>query len=164
MYVFPFMRLTLLINPCQEFAKATFPSPESTPEFFVFDNNCKLDAHQRAINDQHFKDTGKPVDVFHFKCKHKLTDHHCQLYCNPAAFPEMIMKDGKWRFNTSICEQTNVWFGGFISIVQDMEVTRYNFFLDEMIKRRNRYIVGQLEAKGRCPWTIPMNILFPDVD
>jgi hypothetical protein len=53
---------------------------------------------------------------------------------------------------------------GFISIVQDMEVTRYNFFLDERIKRRNRYIVGQLEAKGHCPWTIPMNILFPDAD
>jgi hypothetical protein len=34
---------------------------------------------------------------------------------------------------------------GFISIVQDMEVTQYNFFLD-------------------CPWTIPMNILFPDAD
>lgn len=47
----------------------------------------------------------------------------------------MIGKDGKWRFNTSICEETNVWFGGFISVVQDMEATRYNFFLDEMIKR-----------------------------
>ncbi|KAJ6455114.1 hypothetical protein C8R47DRAFT_1251149 [Mycena vitilis] len=105
------------------FAKATFPTPESTPEFFIFDNNCKLDAHQHAINDQHFKDTGKPVDVFHFKCKHKLTDLHCQLYCNPAAFPEMIGPDGKWRFNTSICEQTNVWFGGFIAIVRDMEAT-----------------------------------------
>lgn len=148
----------------QDFAKATFPSPESTPEFFVFDNNCKLDAHQRAINDQHFANTGKPVDVFHFTCKHKLTDHHCQLYCNPAAFPEMIGNDGKWRFNTSICEQTNVWFGGFISVVQDMEVTRYNFFLDEMIKRRNRYVVAQLKLKGHCPWTIPMDALFPSND
>ncbi|KAJ7164484.1 hypothetical protein C8R46DRAFT_901653 [Mycena filopes] len=150
------------ISSVNDFAKATFPSPESTPEFFVFDNNCKLDAHQRVNNDCHFENTGKPVDVFHFTSKHKLTDHHCQLYCNPAAFPEMIMKDGKWRFNTSICEQTNVWFGGFISNVQDMEVTRYNFYLDEMIKRRNRYVVGQLETKGHSPWTIPMAALFPD--
>ncbi|KAF7342791.1 hypothetical protein MSAN_01994700 [Mycena sanguinolenta] len=144
------------------FAKATFPTPESTPEFFIFDNNCKLDAHQRAIGDDHFNRTGKPVDVFHFKSKHKITDTHCQRYCNPAAFPEMIGQDGKWRFNTSICEQTNVWFGGYIAIVRDMEVTRYNFFLDEMIKRRNRYVVVELEAKGHSPWTIPLNAIFPD--
>ncbi|KAJ7672974.1 hypothetical protein DFH06DRAFT_979239 [Mycena polygramma] len=150
------------ISAVNDFAKATFPTPESTPEFFVFDNNCKLDLHQRAMKDEHFANTGKPVDVFHFTCKHKLTDHHCQLYCNPASFPEMIGEDGKLRFNTSICEQTNVWFGGFISIVQDMEVTRYNFYLDEMIKRRNRYVVAQLEAKGHCPWTIPMDVLFPN--
>ncbi|KAJ7106902.1 hypothetical protein C8R44DRAFT_637688, partial [Mycena epipterygia] len=149
------------VSAVNDFAKATFPPPESTPEYFVFDNNCKLDAHQRAMKDQHFAKTGMPVDVFHFTCKHKLTDHHCQLYCNPAAFPEMIKEDGKWRFNTSICEQTNVWFGGFISNVQDMEVTRYNFYLDDMIKRRNGYIVAQLELKGHCPWTIPMEALFP---
>ncbi|KAJ7028171.1 hypothetical protein C8F04DRAFT_1044296 [Mycena alexandri] len=144
------------------FAKATFPTPESTPEYFIFDNNCKLDAHQRAINDQHFKNTGKPVDVFHFNCKHKITDLHCQRYCNPASFPEMITPDGKWQFNTSICEQTNVWFGGYIAIVRDMEVTRYNFFLDEMIKHRNRYVVAELKAKGHSPWTIPTEAIFSD--
>ncbi|KAJ7185334.1 hypothetical protein C8R46DRAFT_981891 [Mycena filopes] len=144
------------------FAKATFPTPESTPEYFIFDNNCKLDAHQRAIHDDHFKNTGKPVDVFHFKCKHKITDLHCQRYCNPASFPEMITPDGKWRFNTSICEQTNVWFGAYIAIVRDMEVTRYNFFLDEMIKRRNRYVVAELRANGHSPWTIPTHAIFPD--
>ncbi|KAJ7670033.1 hypothetical protein DFH06DRAFT_1083660 [Mycena polygramma] len=150
------------VSAVNEFAKATFPSPESTPEFFVFDNNCKLDSHQRAAGDCHFENTGKPVDVFHFTCKHKLTDHHCQLYCNPAAFPELIDENGNWRFNTSICEQTNVWFGGYISLVRDMEVTRYNFFLDEMIKRRNRYVVAELERKGHSPWTIPMEALFPN--
>ncbi|KAJ7508142.1 hypothetical protein B0H11DRAFT_1704742 [Mycena galericulata] len=150
------------VSAVNTFAKATFPTPESTPEFFIFDNNCKLDAHQRANNDEHFKNTGKPVDVFHFKCKHKVTDLHCQRYCNPAAFREMIGPDGKWRFNTSICEQTNVWFGGYIAIVRDMEVTRYNFFLDEMIKRRNRYVIVELEAKGHRPWTIPLNTIFPD--
>ncbi|KAK7006873.1 hypothetical protein R3P38DRAFT_2481346, partial [Favolaschia claudopus] len=48
------------------FAKATFPTPESTAEFFIFDNNCKLDPHQRAIGDKHFKNAGKPVTAFHF--------------------------------------------------------------------------------------------------
>ncbi|RDB15791.1 hypothetical protein Hypma_003744 [Hypsizygus marmoreus] len=149
------------VSAVHTFAKATFPTPESTPEFFIFDNNCKLDAHQRSINDTHFTNTGKPVDTFHFKSKHKLTDTHCQRYCNPAAFPELI-KNGKWMVNMSICEQTNVWFGGYQAIVRDMEVTRYNFFLDEMIKRRNRYIVSELEVKGNSPWVIPMSAIFPE--
>jgi hypothetical protein len=89
----------------------------------VFDNNCKLDQHQQAIGDDHFK------------FKHKATDTHCQRFCNPAAFLELI-KNGKWTVDMSICEQSNVWFGGHLAIVQDMEVVHYNFFLDEMIKQR----------------------------
>lgn len=142
--------------------KATFPTPESTPEFFIFDNNCRLDAHQRCNNDTHFENTAKPVDVFHFKSKHKVTDTHCQQYCNPAAFPE-LHKDGKWQFNTSICEQTNVWLGGYQAILRDMEITRFTFYLDEMIKRRNRFIVSKLQTEGRCPWSIPVSTLFPTI-
>ena len=71
------------------------------------------------------------------------------------------MKDGKWVFNTSICEQTNVWLAGFHAILRDMEATRYNFFLDEMLKRWNRYVVKQLKAKGHCPWNIPLRSIIP---
>ncbi|KAH6911335.1 hypothetical protein BKA70DRAFT_1460642 [Coprinopsis sp. MPI-PUGE-AT-0042] len=127
-----------------KYAKATFPTPASVPDFFIFDNNCKLLAHMRAIGDTHFSKTKTPVDVFHFKAKHKGTDVFCQQNCNPAAFKDLIV-DGKWRFNTSICEQTNVWLDGFQPIIRNMEVTRYNFFLDEMIKRKNRWVVGELE-------------------
>jgi hypothetical protein len=74
----------------------------------------------------------------------------------------MIGPDGKWRFNTSICEQTNVWFGRYMAIVRDMEVMRYNFFLGEMIKRRNRHVLTELEAKGHSPWVMTMDTLFPD--
>ena len=144
----------------QTFAKATFPTPQSTPEFFIFDNNCKLHAHQQNIGEKHFENTGMPVDVFHFDTKHSATDRHCQLYCNPAAFPELI-KDGKWRINTSICEQTNVWLAGYQAILRDMEATRYNFYLDEMIKRRNRFVVAELGLKGHTPWNIPISTLFP---
>lgn len=50
---------------------------------------------------------------------------------------------------------TNVWFGGYQAIVRDMRVERYNFFLDEMIKRRNRMIVGDLRHRGKRPYDIP---------
>ncbi|KAG1812248.1 uncharacterized protein BJ212DRAFT_1301747 [Suillus subaureus] len=111
----------------KEFAKAVFPTATSTPEYFVFDNNCKLHTHQDAIGDDHFAATGMPVDVFHFNSKHKETDTYCQQHCNPAAFPELI-SGGKWRFNTSICEQTNVWLGGYQAILQDMSVHRQVLF------------------------------------
>ena len=152
--------LQSFILSMQNYLKATFPTPQSTPEFFVFDNNCKLDAHQKKNKEKHFEDTAMPVDVFHFRTKHKSTDTHCQMFCNPAAFPE-LMKDGKWVFNTSICEQTNVWLAGFHAILRDMEATRYNFFLDEMLKRRNCYVVKQLKAKGHCPWNIPLRSIIP---
>jgi hypothetical protein len=42
-----------------------------------------------------------------------------------------------------------------------MEVNRYNFFLDEALKRRNRYIIADLEAKGHNTWLISMAALFP---
>jgi len=119
-----------------------------------------LFAHQNAIGDVHFRDTGKPVDVFHFQTKHKESDIVCQRNCNPAFFPDLL-EDGKWRFNTSICEQTNVWLGGYRAILRDMEVTRFNFYLDEMIKRRNRYVIQGLESRGRRPWRVPIATLFP---
>ncbi|KAG6914131.1 hypothetical protein DXG01_002276 [Tephrocybe rancida] len=145
------------ISSVWEFIKATFPTHKSTPKFFVFDNNCKLQAHIHALKDHHFDNTGMPVNVFHFKSKHKLSDKFCQENCNPAAFPELI-KAGKWTINTSICEQTNVWFDGYQAIMHDMEVTRYNFFLDEMIKRRNRYVIEELEEQGHEPWSTPISI------
>ncbi|KIK73319.1 hypothetical protein PAXRUDRAFT_178760 [Paxillus rubicundulus Ve08.2h10] len=139
---------------------AVFPTPDSTPEYFVFDNNCKLHAHQEVIQDQHFAHTGMPVNVFHFKSKHKETDNYCQQHCNPASFPELI-QDGKWRFNTSICEQTNVWLGGYQAILCDMSVHWYNFYLDEMVKRRNHFIIQQLDKEGRKPEMVQRHVLFP---
>jgi hypothetical protein len=145
----------------QEFAERTFPTPKSMPEFFVYDTGCKLHAHIYSNGYQdRWSATATPVDVFHCERKHSKTDLYCQTHCNPAAYPELVDADGNWVFNTSIAEQTNAWIGGFIAIVREMEVTRYNFFLDEMIKRRNRYIVEQLAKKGRAPWMIPLETLL----
>lgn len=61
------------------------------------------------------------------------------------------MDGDQWRFNSSIAEQTNVWFGGFHSICREMQVDRYNFFLDEMIRRKNQLIIEKLKREGAAP-------------
>ncbi|KAI5997233.1 hypothetical protein F5J12DRAFT_906966 [Pisolithus orientalis] len=146
------------ISAVSEFAKAVFPTPQSTPEYFIFDNNCKLHAHQEAKQDHHFSDTALPVDVFHFNSKHKETDLYCQQHCNPAAFPDLL-ENGKWHFNTSICEQTNVWLGGYQAILRNMTVHRYNFYLDEMIKRQNQHVNSELKKAGIHTWLLPIAAL-----
>ncbi|KIO18482.1 hypothetical protein M407DRAFT_83864 [Tulasnella calospora MUT 4182] len=130
------------------FIKRLFHAPGSEPEYIFYDNNCTL--AKTVKHDPFFTHIGLPVDVFHFKTKHKETDIFCQTHCNPASFPE-LMDGEKWRFNSSVAEQTNVWFGGFHSICREMQVDRYNFFLDEMIKRRNRLIVEKLRLEGAEP-------------
>lgn len=75
----------------------------------------------------------------------------CQEHCNPADFPELVGPDG-WVFNSSAAEQANVWFVGFQPIVREMVVSRYNFFLDEMIFVRNRAHVEELERRNLVPF------------
>lgn len=148
----------------QELALRAFPTPQSMPEFFIYDNNCRLREHLVKCGDHHFDNTATPVDVFHFNKTHKETDIMCQRYCNPALFPELIRKDGTWAFNMSVAEQTNVWLDGFRAIIRDMERTRYAFFLDEAIKRRNRWRVAELEKTGKNPWMMPLQYLLFNSD
>lgn len=68
-----------------------------------------------------------------------------------CAYPELLDTDGKFYFNSSIAEQTNVWFGSFHNICQEMTPVKYDFFLDEMILRRNRVTVTTLQAQGKLP-------------
>ncbi|KAG2069712.1 hypothetical protein BDR04DRAFT_1020806, partial [Suillus decipiens] len=63
-------------------------------------------------------------------------------------------------FNTLICKQTNVWLGGYQAILWDMSVNQYNFYLDEMIKHWNCYVISELERRGHSPWMISMDTLF----
>jgi hypothetical protein len=114
-------------------------------------------------NDTYFSTSALPVDVFHFKCKHKASDEKCNTFCNPARWPELCTPDGKWRFNSSAAEQANAWIGGFQAIVREMQADRYEFFLDELIKRRNRNVIKELKRKGKAPHEIPREeLLRPD--
>jgi hypothetical protein len=102
--------------------KATFP-PDflgAMPSYIFFDNNCHLVKHLLSTSDRYFDHVGLPVDVFHHKSKHSDGDLFCQAHCNPARFQELIGDNGEWVFNSSIAEQSNVWFGGFQPIVREM--------------------------------------------
>jgi hypothetical protein len=68
--------------------------------------------------------------------------------------------NGGWWFNLSAAEQTNAWFGGFLAIVREMRVDRYNFFLDEMIHRCNKIMVEELKNRGLSPYNIPREELL----
>ncbi|KAJ7768876.1 hypothetical protein B0H16DRAFT_1307716 [Mycena metata] len=151
-------------NAVREFWMKLYPTKASLPGVLWHDNNCSIVKMLRNDPDEYhrdyFEDIALPVDVFHFKCKHKETDLDCGTNCNPYRWPELRTEDGKWRFNSSAAEQTNAWFGGFQSIVREMTVERYNFFLDEMIKRRNRTLVQDLRRRGKHPNYLPRAMLL----
>ncbi|KAJ7708797.1 hypothetical protein B0H17DRAFT_916967, partial [Mycena rosella] len=135
----------------KEFLKTTFPPqfPRAMPSFIYYDNNCNLLKHLLASGDHYFDHVGLPIDIFH------ATNHHDDLFCtthnSPALFPELTDAEGKPVFNSSVAEQTNAWFGGYQSIVREMSVPRYNFYLDEMIALRNRFLVAELKKDGHAP-------------
>ncbi|KAF8585031.1 hypothetical protein K439DRAFT_1344525, partial [Ramaria rubella] len=147
-------------NGVRLFWKGLFPTKASMPQCQFHDNNCKILPMLRNNPDPYFADAIFPVDVFHFKSKHKESDMFCAVHCNPMNWPELLTEDGRWRFNSSAAEQANAWFGGFLAIVREMRVDRYNFFLDEMIARRNEMVVKELERKGAAPYHIPREELL----
>lgn len=141
--------------------KVLFPTILSSPEFGIFDSSCRLLAHITKQQDRWFLENNMRwvVDAFHYRTKHKKTDELCRDHCNPAIHPELKDEKGKWIFNSSVCEQTNVWIRGFHPMCRVMLVDRYNFFLDEVIKRRNRWLVKELEKSGKNPRLIPLEAL-----
>ncbi|PIL28517.1 hypothetical protein GSI_08555 [Ganoderma sinense ZZ0214-1] len=144
------------------FINATFPRhfPRALPSFLFFDNNCQLLAHLVNVQDDHLLRMGFPVDVFHAVKKHAEDDEYCQEHCNPAGFPELLDKDEEWIFNSSVCEQINVWVGKFLPIVREMSEVHFNFLLDEMMSTHNELRVAILQARGRRPRLVPVEELM----
>lgn len=135
-----------------------FPGPQFLPRVLLYDNNCRMYRHLDAQGETLHHEIGLPVDVFHWKCKHKKSDEACQVHCNPYNYPEILGEDGQsWFFNSSIAEQTNVWFGGYHAIVREMSASKYDFFLDEMIKEKNKITRSRLIAQGCLPGYRSMN-------
>ncbi|KAG6914438.1 hypothetical protein DXG01_017244 [Tephrocybe rancida] len=139
----------------QDFLKSAYPKPEDLPSVIFYDNNCHLQSHLLTQKDHFFDHVLLPVDVFHFKSKHKQSDEFCQRECNPAKWKELSDDKGNWVFNSSIAEQVNVWIGGYKSMVRNMVYHRNDFFLDEMIKRKNEIGVRRLWNQGQVPYHVP---------
>ncbi|KAK7026535.1 hypothetical protein R3P38DRAFT_2527960 [Favolaschia claudopus] len=144
----------------KEFLKRVFPWPWVLPTHIFYDNACHLLQHLNATDDSYFKSVRLAVDVFHARHHHKEDgDTFCNTNNNPALFPELRITEGKWSLNSSIAEQTNVWFGAFQAMTREMSVPRYNFFLDEMILIRNEWFVGEQERKGKQPFMLDFEAL-----
>jgi hypothetical protein len=136
--------------------RAVFPWRNSVPDILFYDNNCHLRRHVHATPNDPLQHMGQPVDIFHFKSKHKESNDYCGQHCNAMLFEDLYDAETKtWHFNSSVAEQTNVWINGYHAIVHDMEATCYDFFLDEMIKERNCFWVDNLEQQGHNPHLLP---------
>ena len=104
-----------------------FPTQALLPHVLWHDNNCRINAMLKndpeddPIRD-YFEGCALPVDVFHFKSKHKESDVDCGKKCNPYMWEVLRNKRGDWRFNSSAAEQANGWFGGYQSMVREMQV------------------------------------------
>ena len=126
------------------------------PNIIFYNNNCRLYRHLVTGGDDLYKTVGLPVNIFHWQCKHKKSDIECSVHCNPHNFPDLVGSDGickTWVFNSSIAEQTNVWFGRYIyhAMLREMGVVKFNFFLDEVIMQKNRITKTKLEVDGAFP-------------
>ncbi|KAJ6562697.1 hypothetical protein DFH09DRAFT_1478636 [Mycena vulgaris] len=168
----------IFVRPCRMIvAHATFYGAESVsqtvdmiqkvfhvdgsmPDIVIYDNNCTVYKYLVHQYIELYKTVGFPVDVFHWTCKHAKEGIECSYHCNPTQFSELLGEDGKaWFFNSSIAEQTNVWLGGYHSILREMGSDKYDFFLDEMIMRKNRLTKAKLEAAGNVPGYVPGLVL-----
>jgi len=127
------------------------------PEFFIYDNCCGVYNHLHAQDNPLLKVVGFPVDTFHFDCKHSSADIVCCEHCNPRLFPELLLADSDrvFYFNSSKCEQINVWLGGYHAIFREMKASRYNFLLDELIMRKNRLLKAKLAKDEHLPSYVP---------
>jgi hypothetical protein len=139
------------------FIKKVFSVPGAEkPQHLIYDTNCDAKQQVLARGDSYFDDIGMCVDVWHFLNKHKVSHTFCQAHCNPADYPELMTPEGKWFFNTSIAEQTNVWLGGYHAMCREMLPVKYNFFLDEMIRLKNEVVVEKLRQGGHHPHHYPI--------
>ncbi|EGG05668.1 uncharacterized protein MELLADRAFT_87890 [Melampsora larici-populina 98AG31] len=118
------------------------------PEVVFYNNACRLTEHiyTGQSDPSNFKGTVIPVDPFHHR-SHAESDQFCKMFTDPKLFPD-IQEDGRWIFNASAAELTNIWYGGFASMCRNMLSLIYNFFLEEMVYLRNKWLTNKLNKRA----------------
>lgn len=134
------------VSAVREFLEETFP--RGMPEVVFYDNACRLTEHIYTAHSDpsRFEGTVIPVDPFHHR-SHAETDQFCKMFTDPKLFPD-IQENGQWIFNASAAELTNIWYGGFASMCRNMSSLVYNFFLEEMVYLRNKWLTKKLEKRA----------------
>ncbi|KAH9809233.1 hypothetical protein DFH28DRAFT_905872 [Melampsora americana] len=134
------------VSAVRDFILRTFP--HQMPQVCFYDNACKLVEHIYHGGEEYtaFLNTVFPVDPFHFR-GHKASDDFCQHDTDPKLFPE-LQESGNWIFNSSAAEMTNVWYGGFASVARSMSAIRFNFMMEDMIERRNDWLIRRLAKRS----------------
>jgi hypothetical protein len=78
------------------------------PQHMIYDSNCNVLCEVESCKVMFFEGMGMCVDAFHHRTKHKANDVLCRKGCDMKAHPELLDDNGKYYFNSSIAEQTNI--------------------------------------------------------
>jgi len=79
------------------------------------------------------------VDRFHFQSH---TDSWCKQNCDPDFFDKLI------NINTSVCEQTNYWFGKHKYIMKHMSYDHFHFFMFILSDEYNKFKLIDFEYEN----------------
>lgn len=108
------------------------------PEIIVYDDACHLSKYIQNSNlfirkSERAKILSNCIivcDRFHFLTH---VDKWCQKNCNPDLIPELE------DVNTSVCEETNLWFGRFKHAFKHMNYQRFHFLLYILSNEYNKF-------------------------
>lgn len=123
---------------------------EDLPTLMFYRNACQLYSHIRLHpQDAHrFRNMIMP-DVAHQTGPHNgpqrpyYLDHHANHLLAGLKTP-----NGGWRFNSETTQSINAWVGTFAPMCRHMHSTKYNFFLEEMIRLRNELTLNKIYANS----------------
>ncbi|KAH9806868.1 hypothetical protein DFH28DRAFT_1229943 [Melampsora americana] len=101
------------VSAVKEFLEESFP--RGMPEVVFYDNACRLTEHiyNGTADRSAWEGTVIPVDPFHHR-SHAESDEFCKRFTDPKLFPD-IQEGGRWIFNASAGELTNIWYGGWLT-------------------------------------------------
>lgn len=124
---------------------------EHWPRFLIYDDGCTFAKYVMNKASQLFSkstfraiklaETITVVDRFHFKSH---VDVWCKKFCDPDLYDELK------EVNTSVCEETNFWFGRYKHTFKHMNYERFHFLLYILCDEYNKFkLIDQLYNKAK---------------